>query len=151
MRGAASGLLLLLCLSVAAVDVRAQADAASASKGAAASDAAPAAKDASASRKSLFELLDLVQKGLEVESEENIRREREFVKARADQERLLAEARATLAQKEKLSQELEQSYWTVTSSRSGVGPPILSFASVSPRGEGSTARFRGRSTRPRAL
>ena len=41
--------------------------------------------------KSLFELLDMVKHGLEVEKEENLRREQEFGQAREDQERLLAE------------------------------------------------------------
>jgi biopolymer transport protein ExbB len=110
MRRFTPGIALIVGLSLAALDGRAQDDAASAPKGAAASAAGAAAKDASASRKSLFELLDLVQQGLDVESEENVRREQEFLKARESQERLLAEARATLAQKEALSQELEQKY-----------------------------------------
>ncbi len=98
-----SGLLLVVGLSLAAADARAQADGAAAPEG-------KTAPDASSSRTSLFELLDLVKKGLDVESEENQRREQEFLKARDDQERLLAEARATLAKKEAQSQELEQSY-----------------------------------------
>jgi biopolymer transport protein ExbB len=106
MRRLTPGLLLILGLSLAAADVRAQQGAADAPE----SKAAAATKDASDSRASLFELLDLVKKGLDVESEENQRREREFVKAREDQQRLLAEAKATLAQKEALSQELERGY-----------------------------------------
>jgi biopolymer transport protein ExbB len=60
--------------------------------------------------KTLFELLDMVKLGLETEKEENLRREREFAQAKQDQERLLAEARATLARKEDLSQQLENAY-----------------------------------------
>jgi biopolymer transport protein ExbB len=58
----------------------------------------------------LFELLDLVKTGLEVESAENLRREQQFQQAQADQERLLTEARATLARKEALSQQYELTY-----------------------------------------
>jgi biopolymer transport protein ExbB len=60
--------------------------------------------------KSLFELLDLVKKGLEVESEENRQREARFVGAKDEQARLLAEAKDTLAQKEGLSQRFEAAY-----------------------------------------
>ncbi len=59
---------------------------------------------------SLFELLDLVRGGLQVESEENRLREQEFLAARENQTRLLAEAKAALAEKEALSQRLEQEY-----------------------------------------
>jgi len=60
--------------------------------------------------KTLFELLDMVKHGLEVERAENLRREQEFIRAKQDQERLLAEARETLARKEELSQQLENTY-----------------------------------------
>jgi len=70
--------------------------------------AAPAA--ATPDPKTLFELLDMVKHGLEIESAENLRREQEFIKAKADQARVLAEARATLAHKESFSQQLEKSY-----------------------------------------
>jgi len=60
--------------------------------------------------KTLFELLDMVKQGLEVEKEENVRRERVFAEAKQDQERLLAEARQTLHNKESLSQQLEVTY-----------------------------------------
>ncbi len=60
--------------------------------------------------KSLFELLDLVEKGLEVEKEENVRRERVFEQAKADQDRLLTEAKATLTEIEALSQQYEARY-----------------------------------------
>jgi biopolymer transport protein ExbB len=60
--------------------------------------------------KTLFELLEMVKQGLKTEKEENLRRERAFEQAKDDQERLLAEARATLARKEALSQQLENTY-----------------------------------------
>jgi len=60
--------------------------------------------------KTLFELLDMVKNGLQVEKEEQLRREREFANAKEDQERLLEEARATLAQREAVSQRLENTY-----------------------------------------
>jgi len=60
--------------------------------------------------KSLFELLDLVKQGLEVETAENLARERRFQQARAEQQRLLAEAKATLAAKEQIGERLEQTY-----------------------------------------
>jgi biopolymer transport protein ExbB len=72
--------------------------------------ASPAAAVPQVEPKSLFELLDLVQKGLQVESVENRRREQEFIQSKNEQERLLAEARALLASKEALSQELEATY-----------------------------------------
>ena len=62
--------------------------------------------------KSLFELLDLVQQGLEVESAENRQREQRFVSAKDEQARLLAEAQDSLARKEALSRRLEDSYNT---------------------------------------
>jgi biopolymer transport protein ExbB len=58
----------------------------------------------------LFELLDLVKRGLEVEREENRRRVEQFMRRQADQERLLADARDTLAGEEALSQGLETRY-----------------------------------------
>jgi biopolymer transport protein ExbB len=58
----------------------------------------------------LFELLDLVEQGLEVEREENRLRIEQFIQRRADQERLLAEARAVLAQEEALSDQMEVQY-----------------------------------------
>jgi biopolymer transport protein ExbB len=76
--------------------------------------AAPAAhaQDASTPEepKTLFELLDMVKQGLEVEQAENLRRKQEFVRAKEDQKRLLAEARATLQSKEAVSQQLEVAY-----------------------------------------
>jgi len=73
--------------------------------------AAHAQDDQSAAEpKTLFELLEMVKQGLEVEKAENIRREREFAAAKQDQERLLAEARTTLRNQEAVSQQLELSY-----------------------------------------
>jgi biopolymer transport protein ExbB len=60
--------------------------------------------------KSLFELLDLVKQGLEVESEENRQREARFKAAKDEQAQLLAEAQQTLAKKEALSQRFEAAY-----------------------------------------
>ncbi len=71
---------------------------------------ASAAEAATAEPKTLFELLEMVKYGLQVEKQEHLRREREFVQAKQDQERLLAESRATLARKEELSQQLENTY-----------------------------------------
>ncbi|MEE2672156.1 MAG: MotA/TolQ/ExbB proton channel family protein [Myxococcota bacterium] len=59
---------------------------------------------------SLFELLEMVKGGLEVERVENIRRTESFERAKEDQARLLEEATLTLAQKEALSLELETTY-----------------------------------------
>ena len=60
--------------------------------------------------KSLKELLDLVRKGFDQEREENRRREQAFRAAKADQERLLAEAEADLEREEAVSQRLEDAY-----------------------------------------
>jgi biopolymer transport protein ExbB len=65
---------------------------------------------AAAQPKDLFELLDLVEKGLEVENVENTRREREFEAAKENQAQLLADALTTLAEKEALSLEYETNY-----------------------------------------
>lgn len=77
--------------------------------------AAPAlAQDAPAANtadpKSLFELLDMVERGLEVEREENRLRVEAFTRQKGEQERLLAEARATLAAEEGMSNRLETTY-----------------------------------------
>jgi len=92
MRRALSTLFLICAVGLAAPAAHAQAD-------------SPTAEP-----KTLFELLDLVKQGLEMETEADIRREREFVQAKEDQARLLAEARATLRDKEALSQRLEVAY-----------------------------------------
>ena len=74
-------------------------------------EAAPEAGEASAPEpKSLFELLDMVKHGLDAERAENRRRVEQFIKKRAEQKRLLAEARDTLAGEEETSQKLETSY-----------------------------------------
>ncbi len=78
--------------------------------GLAAPEAHAQADSAAAEPKTLFELLDMVKHGLEVETAENLRREREFAESKEDQERLLAEARATLERKEAESQQLEAAY-----------------------------------------
>ena len=58
----------------------------------------------------LFELLENVEQGLEVERAANQRRIEAFKQAKTEQENLLAEAKDTLAQKEALSQRLEDDY-----------------------------------------
>jgi biopolymer transport protein ExbB len=60
--------------------------------------------------KSLDELVEMVRTGFAAEREENRRREQEFVKAKDDQARLLAEALATLEREEARSQRLETTY-----------------------------------------
>ncbi len=94
MRGAIRALASACVLSLAAAPAWGQ-------EVASASESAP---------RSLFELLDLVEQGLEAEKAENVRREQVFIKARDDQQRLLAEAKATLARKEAESQALENTY-----------------------------------------
>jgi biopolymer transport protein ExbB len=60
--------------------------------------------------KSLDELLEMVRQGFEEERAENRQREEEFLRAKEDQERLLAEALATLEREEATSQRLENTY-----------------------------------------
>ena len=60
--------------------------------------------------KSLFDLLDMVQQGLELESKENQEREVRFKTEKEQQAQLLAEAQKTLAEKEALSQRFEAAY-----------------------------------------
>ena len=114
MRNAISTVVLVFSLGLAAPSATAQsepaAEPAAAAPAAAAEPAAAAPAAATAQPKTLFDLLDMVKHGLEIESAENIRREQEFIKAKADQARVLAESRATLARKEALSQQLEQTY-----------------------------------------
>jgi biopolymer transport protein ExbB len=93
----------------AAAPAAAESDAAAATD-AAAEAAAPAPAREAPQPKSLFELLDLVEQGLEVESAENKAREARFVAAKEEQERLLAEAQEQLLQKEALSQRYEATY-----------------------------------------
>jgi biopolymer transport protein ExbB len=59
---------------------------------------------------SLQDLLDLVQKGFTVERKENRDREAAFLRAKADQRRLLDQALAELAREEAISQKLEMRY-----------------------------------------
>ncbi len=60
--------------------------------------------------KSLDQLLEMVREGFEAERAANQRREEEFEQNKADQERLLNEALATLANEEAASQQLEVRY-----------------------------------------
>ena len=60
--------------------------------------------------KSLDELLEMVKTGFQVERMENQRREAEFERNQADQQRLLDEAEAVLAREEAIGQELELRY-----------------------------------------
>ena len=60
--------------------------------------------------KSLYELLDLVEKGFQDERAQNERREIEFERAKQDRQRLVEEAVATLAGEELRSQRLEEEY-----------------------------------------
>ncbi|MCP4039958.1 MAG: MotA/TolQ/ExbB proton channel family protein [bacterium] len=69
-----------------------------------------AAQDGKPNPKDLFELLDLVEKGLQVEKADNVRREREFEAAKEDQEQLLADSKAKLKGLEDLSLQYEASY-----------------------------------------
>jgi biopolymer transport protein ExbB len=123
MRRAATRLLLTAALGLAAGVAHAQeapaadqeareisgTDAASAAGGTPAGSAARPAP-AAPEPKSLFELLEMVKQGLEVEREENRLRVERFIQRREEQERLLAEARATFAQEEATSQRLEAAY-----------------------------------------
>ena len=59
---------------------------------------------------SLEELLQMVREGFNAEREENQQREQEFRENRDQQERLLAEAQASLAREESNSQQLEDQY-----------------------------------------
>jgi biopolymer transport protein ExbB len=79
---------------------------------------APSAGAEEPEPKSLFELLDLVEQGLEVESEEMRQREARFVANRDEQARLLEEAQAELARKEAQSQAYEKTY---NSNESAIG------------------------------
>jgi biopolymer transport protein ExbB len=88
-----------------AAEAPAEAQAAPAAQPAAAPARSPAAQP-----KSLHELLDLVKHGLEIESAENAKRIEAFRQAKEEQARVLAEAKASLARKEQLSSQLEQTY-----------------------------------------
>lgn len=60
--------------------------------------------------KSLDELLEFVKQGQITEARENRAREQEFTKAKADQKRLLEQAKAERARQERISAELEKSF-----------------------------------------
>ena len=94
------------CLTLTCAFALALAGTAAAQEG----DSAPAASASSSNPKNLFELLDLVKKGLQSENIENTRREEAFADAKENQARLLAEAKQTLAEKEALSLKYETQY-----------------------------------------
>jgi biopolymer transport protein ExbB len=116
MRRATTGLFLAAALGLAASVAHGQVtdqEAGEASGAAVAPPAGEAPAEAAAATsepKSLFELLDMVKQGLEVERAENRRRVERFIQRREDQKRLLAEAHATLAREEGTSQQLETTY-----------------------------------------
>jgi biopolymer transport protein ExbB len=60
--------------------------------------------------KSLDELLGFVKEGQIAEAKENKAREREFINAKADQQRLLDEAKAERARQERISAQLEKTF-----------------------------------------
>ncbi len=103
----------LLAAATAHAQEAAPAEPAAPTEAAAPRQPAPSAAPAPGGEpRSLFELLELVEQGLEVETEENRRREQRFLQAKQDQERLLAEAKQQLADKEAVSQRLEEQYNT---------------------------------------
>lgn len=108
MRRVRSGLVLACVVGLAAAAAHGQGASGTQEAPRAAGASSPAASDAEP--RSLFELLELVEHGLEVETQENVEREREFLRSQENQERLLKEARATLARKEEVSQRLEKEY-----------------------------------------
>jgi len=100
-------------LAAPALHARAQTDAReNAAQEAAATDAPTrATPDGDETRPgSLFELLEMVEHGMEQEKQELRKREREFIEARDRQKQILAEAEATLKRKEDLSRQLEEQY-----------------------------------------
>jgi biopolymer transport protein ExbB len=113
MRSRLSGLLLIGALLLAspagAQSAAEEPEAGGASPTAAVESESPAAQMAP-EPKNLFELLDMVKQGLDIEREENRLRVETFVGNRDDQERLLSESKATLARKEALSRQLETRY-----------------------------------------
>jgi biopolymer transport protein ExbB len=56
------------------------------------------------------ELLEAVRRGFEVESQEDVQRERAFANARDDQRQLLSDAKSVEASEEARSQRLEKEY-----------------------------------------
>jgi biopolymer transport protein ExbB len=91
----ATALILVSVLLLAAAGARAQ---------------EPEAKPQEPEAKSLFALLDMVKRGLEVEREENRQRIERFVAEKDHQTQLLEEAKATLAREEASSEKLEETY-----------------------------------------
>jgi biopolymer transport protein ExbB len=104
MRHIATALILITALGLVAAAARAQGEAGAAAP-ASATPAPPSDEP-----QTLFELLDLVKRGMEVERAENRRRVQEFIRKKEEQQSLLAEARATLARGEEVSQTLETTY-----------------------------------------
>ncbi len=110
MRRATPALVLLALLGLAAPAAQAQEAApAEAPEGAAAEapEAAAAPEEEAAAAPApepndLFELLDMVKHGLQVEQEENRRRVEAFQRAKQDQGRLLAESKATMPRRVRL-------------------------------------------------
>ncbi len=76
--------------------------------GASAQDEAPAAQEEQAS--SLDELLDFVRQGKTSEARENRQREQRFQAAKADQQRMLNQARAERQRQEQISARLENTF-----------------------------------------
>ena len=71
---------------------------------------APKPAQPGANPQSLFELLELVERGLEVEREENRQRIEAFIRAKDEQQQLLDEALGTLTAEEATSNRLEGTY-----------------------------------------
>jgi biopolymer transport protein ExbB len=100
---AGTGLVCTLALALAAGPAQAQT---------ASGDQEPTKEpiDRAAEAKSLFDLLDMVKSGLQAERAENERRLEEFRQQKENQEKLLADAKATLAGEEATSERLETTY-----------------------------------------
>lgn len=107
MRRTATGSLWVAALALALETAHAQE---TPPPGDAAAGAAAQSASAAPAPKPVFELLDLVKRGLEVEKAENRQRVERFKEQKDEQERLLAEARETLAGEEAISQQLEARY-----------------------------------------
>jgi len=110
LRRAISTFLAIGCVALFARAAPAQEAGGEAEAEAAAPVEKPSEKSSAPKAKSLFDLLEMVKHGLEVEKEENRRRVEAFRQAKDEQERLLAEAEATLTARESRGRELEKSY-----------------------------------------